>query len=221
MEDNFETKFKKCEKELLKVNHDLDMLYEKYDTKTSELKQRIRDLEANNKSNNNENLRSWVERFETLHEQHEELKQKHSNLVKKYNKDIADQYNDYKDVTEKYNNLVTESYNREVKLIDDYNKLIEWTKMAQKELIKCGYTIVNPAPAPIPTTNTKPNPNLATSTTSRPTTTTNNNTNKKCEGAECTIMGGNRTRRTNKYKKSRKQKKMKSFMNTKSIQTKL
>jgi DNA repair exonuclease SbcCD ATPase subunit len=187
MQDSYETKFKKCEKELLKVNHELDMLYEKYDTKTSDLKQRIRDLEKDNTRNNNttndsDNLKNWVERFETLHINYEDLRERYNVLTDKYNKDIED-------ITTKYNNLATESHNKEKDLVEKYNnlrndyiKLGESNDIMTRELTKCGYKI-----------NYKKTPTPA-----------------RCEGTECTIMGGKKQKTKIKHNKvnkiSRKQK---------------
>lgn len=219
MGDNFKIKFKKCEKDLLKANHDLDMLYEKYDTKTSELKQRIRDLEANNTRNNtNENITKWIEMYETLLEEHdslkeskEELRLKYNELVNKYNKDMEDRRIERNQIVELYNNL-SDNYNN---LSDNYNKNLDWIELAKKELTKCGYVILNPPPKQSVTTTTATKPAVTTTTAAKPAATTTQNAkpaaNQKCEGSDCTIMGGKKRRKTNRYRKrnkiSRKQKK--------------
>jgi hypothetical protein len=201
MANNYEMKFKKCEKDLLKANHDLDLLYEKYDNKTSELKQRIRDLENNNTRNNtNENLSSWVERFETLHNQYEDIRERYNQLADKYNKDMEDRRIER-------NQTVEQLTNEKNQLIEQYNNLIvyinkntEWIEMAKKELTKCGYVISNPPPTPIA------KPAATTIPSAKP------SANQKCEGSDCTIMGGKKyKKRTNRYRKrnkiSRKQQK--------------
>ena len=85
MEDNYEIKFKKCEKDLLKANHDLDKLYEKYDLKTSELRDRIRELESmnnrDNTNNDNEKVRIWIERYENLNREHDELLENNKDIT--------------------------------------------------------------------------------------------------------------------------------------------